>query len=82
VNLEVLWVNNNNLESINGLNSNVRMQVLHAEVSWPVSVDAIHPRPLVVIWVAAWRHELTDCMPFHVANLLMPSASVSHTQHK
>ena len=42
-------MNNNNLESINGLNSNVRMQVLHAEVSWPMSVNAIHPWPSVVV---------------------------------
>ena len=32
VNLEVLWVNDNNLESISGLNSNFRMRTLHAEV--------------------------------------------------
>ncbi|KAL3151471.1 hypothetical protein ABBQ38_012471 [Trebouxia sp. C0009 RCD-2024] len=31
VNLEVLWVNDNHLESIHGLNSNFRMRVLHAE---------------------------------------------------
>lgn len=32
VNLEVLWVNDNHLESIHGLNSNFRLRVLHAEV--------------------------------------------------
>ena len=75
MNLEVLWVNNNNLESIYGLNSNVRMQVLHAEVSWSVSVDAVHPWPLVVIWVAAWRYKLTDCM----SCLLMQSCLILST---
>lgn len=50
MNLEVLWVNNNNLESINGLNSNVRMQVLHAEVSWPVNVNNIH------LWFSFCKH--------------------------
>ncbi|KAL3155209.1 hypothetical protein ABBQ32_013149 [Trebouxia sp. C0010 RCD-2024] len=31
VNLEVLWVNDNQLESVHGLDSNFRMRVLHAE---------------------------------------------------
>ena len=34
VNLEVLWVNSNNLQAIRNLNKNIRLKELYAQVGW------------------------------------------------